>query len=120
MEKKILIVEDNPDSRDLLAVMLKREGYTVYTADDGLEGLKLVAMDCPDIIITDITMPNVDGIEMVKILRHRPECNKLPIIVMSAYGSGTLRKAVAAGADEVVSKPLAFDAFLEAIERLLE
>lgn len=120
MEKKILIVEDNPDSRDLLAVMLKREGYTVYTADDGQEGLKLVAMDCPDLVITDINMPNVDGIEMVKILRNSSECNKLPIIVMSAHGSGILTKAVSAGADEVVPKPLAFDTFLRAIERLLD
>ena len=120
MEKKILIVEDNPDSRDLLAMMLKHEGYAVYTAEDGREGLKLVKMDCPDLIITDINMPNVDGIEMVRILRDRPECGKLPIIVMSAYGSGTLRKAVSAGADEVVPKPLAFDPFLKAIERLLE
>ena len=118
-EKKILIVEDNPDSRESLATLLKLEGYTVYTADDGQEGLKLAALDCPDIIITDITMPNVDGIEMVRILRDRPDCNRMPIIVMSAYGSGSLKTAAAAGADEVVAKPFSFDPFLKAIERLL-
>lgn len=120
MEKKILIVEDNLDARDILAMMLKGEDYTVYTAKDGLEGLKLVELDCPDLIITDINMPNLDGIEMVRVLRERAECNKLPIIVMSAYGSRILTKAMEAGADQVVSKPLAFDWLLSAVGRFLE
>ncbi|HEY7910400.1 MAG TPA: response regulator [Blastocatellia bacterium] len=118
--RKILIVEDNPDFRDLLAIMLKDEGYTVYTADDGEEGVKLVDADCPDLIITDINMPHMDGIEMVRVLRQKPECNRVPIIVLSAYGSGNLKDAIKAGADEAVRKPLDYDWFVTAINRLLE
>lgn len=117
--QKILIVEDNPDFRDLLSLMLKSEGYTVYTADDGEEGVKLVEADCPDLIITDINMPHMDGIEMVRVLRRRPECNKVPIIVLSAYGSGNLREAMRAGADEAVRKPMDYDRFVDAINKLL-
>ena len=93
MPAKILIVEDNPDMRELLAVALKMEGHTVYTADDGREGLKLVHADCPDLILSDITMPNLDGVEMVRCLRQMPECNKVPVLIMSAYGSGNLAQS---------------------------
>ncbi len=118
--QKILIVEDNQDFRDLLALMLKGQGYEVYTADNGEEGIRLVDANCPDLIITDINMPRMDGIEMVRVLRRKPECNKVPILVVSAYGSGSLKEAMSAGADQAVRKPLDYDRLVVAISRLLE
>jgi CheY-like chemotaxis protein len=105
MPAKILIVEDNADSRDCLALLLKEKGYKVYTAEDGEQ---------------DINMPHMNGIEMVRLLRDRPDCSKLPIIVVSAHGSGSLKDAMSAGADDTMRKPIDFVLLAEAIERLLE
>jgi CheY-like chemotaxis protein len=117
---KILIVEDNRDTRDLVALALRLEGYTVYTASDGNEGIELVRADCPDLILSDINMPNLDGIEMVKCLRAMPECNKVPVLIMSAYGSGNLTQAIEAGANQAMRKPLDIEILIKAINRLLK
>jgi CheY-like chemotaxis protein len=114
------VVEDNPDARDILAVLLRTKGYTVDTADDGREAVELVQNDCPDLILSDINMPNLDGIEMVRILRQHPECDKVPILIMSAYSSGQIDKAIEVGANDAMAKPLDFDLLIKAIHRLLE
>jgi CheY-like chemotaxis protein len=118
--KKILIVEDNPDTRDLLALLLTKQGYTVQTASDGKEGLKLIQADRPDLVITDINMPHISGVELINLARRLPECATLPIIVMTAYGSGKASDALSAGADEAVKKPLDYEAFIDGINELLK
>ncbi|HYP26731.1 MAG TPA: response regulator [Blastocatellia bacterium] len=119
MENKILIVEDHPDSRDLLAILLRQRGHTVYTAEDGREGLKFISLDTPDLIITDLNMPNLDGIEMIKILRGQPECQGLPVIVVTAHGGEKRSKAIEAGANEAMDKPIDCEALFRTIDRLL-
>ena len=119
MGKKILVVEDAADARDLLALLLRREGYTVDTASDGREALKHIKLDCPDLIITDINMPHLNGVELIKLVRQLPECNDLPIIVMTAYGSGKASDALEAGADHALKKPLEYDSFIVGINELL-
>jgi DNA-binding response OmpR family regulator len=120
VEQKILLVEDHPDTRDLLALMLRSIGFTVYTADDGFEGLKLVAADCPALIITDLHMPNLDGINMIRILRDQPECKTVPILVVSACESRKISDAITAGANEAICKPIDFDSLERVIARLLD
>lgn len=119
MEKIILVVEDHPDSRDLLALYLRLQGYTAYTAEDGREGLKLIQQDCPHLIITDLSMPYLDGIEMIKRIRKMPECQTTPIIVMTAYGSGEELAALEAGANQSLAKPIEYEALIQQINRLL-
>lgn len=119
MENKILVVEDHPDSRDLLALLLKQRGHTVYTAEDGREGLKFISLDPPDLVITDLNMPNLDGIEMIKTLRGQPECEELPVIVVTAHGSEKMGEAVEAGASEALHKPIDCEALFSMIDRLL-
>ena len=119
MENKILIVEDHPDSRDLLALLLRERGHTVYTAEDGREGLKFISLDKPDLIITDLNMPHLDGIEMIKALREQMECKELPVIVVTAHGSGKIRQAIEVGASEAIYKPIDCDLLFSAIDRLL-
>jgi CheY-like chemotaxis protein len=115
----ILIVEDNPDQRDFLAIMLEQQGYTIHTATDGSEGLRLIKSFTPDLIISDIMMPNLDGIEMVKELKKNPEYQSIPVLMLSAYGTNKLFEAINAGASHVMRKPLDFDFFFKAIDRLL-
>jgi CheY-like chemotaxis protein len=119
LSAKILIIEDNPDQRGFLAIMLEQHGYRTFTATDGLDGLQQVQTHRPDLIISDIMMPNLDGIEMVKTLRRIPTCKEIPVLMLSAYGTNKLFEAINAGASHVMRKPLEFDYFFMAIKRLL-
>jgi CheY-like chemotaxis protein len=115
---KILVVEDDADQRQLLVLMLKWEGYTIFTAGDGNEGLEKARENAPDLIISDITMPNLDGITMVQALRDMPDFKRTPILMVSAYGSGNLRDALNAGANQIMRKPLDFSALMTTIREL--
>jgi CheY-like chemotaxis protein len=115
MSAKVLIVENNVDSRNYLAALLKIKGYTVEMAADGQEALRHSLAHHPDLIISDIMMPNLDGVQMLKALLVIPECSSIPILVVSAYGSGRLEDALQAGADNVLRKPLNCDLLLKMI-----
>ena len=119
MSAKVLIVEDNPDSREMLSFILKYEGYNVFTASDGGEGLTQAQTTCPDLIISDLEMPNIDGIEMVRTLRHLPEYKKVPILVLSAYDNDSLSQAIQVGATEAMRKPFELDSLVKTIKGLL-
>jgi two-component system chemotaxis response regulator CheY len=116
---KILIVEDSTDAREMLAMLFHIEGYTVATAEDGMEGLMRASADSPDLILTDINMPNIDGAEMIKLLRAQPGSSRVPIVVMTAYGADVAGRAVASGADRALSKPVDYDLLLETVKDLI-
>ena len=119
MLSKILIVDDNTDSRVFLATLLRLKGYIVNTATDGKDGLEHIRVDLPDLIITDLNMPHLDGVEMLKALREMPDFRRVPIVAISAYGSGRLSEAAKVGADYTMRKPLTCDVLLETISRLV-
>jgi two-component system, cell cycle response regulator DivK len=119
MSFKILIVEDNADSRNLLHFILTGKGYTVATAIDGAEGVYMAKVEVPDLLITDMMMPNVDGIELIKQIRAEAETAAMPILVYTAYGTETVEMAIAAGANQSFYKPIDLDRMLEYIEELL-
>ena len=120
MPKKILVIEDNLDMRELVHLYLTREGFTVITASDGREGLYLATAERPDLIISDINMPNLDGLELVAQLRAHPEFKDLPIIVFTAFGFVERDNAIKAGADRAIDKPMEFEALIEDVNELLE
>jgi DNA-binding response OmpR family regulator len=117
--EKILIVDDNSDTRELLAKLLELESFTVVTAEDGLMGLKMASDELPDLIVTDITMPNLNGIDMIRLLRKKLEFKQMPIVTITAYGRSTVDKAIEAGADLALTKPVEFDALINDINHLL-
>lgn len=80
----VLVVDDQPDKRMLLAFALESEGYEVHTADDGVEGLSAVETHQPDLIITDVMMPRMDGYEMIRRVRANPQTKFIPVIIQSA------------------------------------
>jgi two-component system, chemotaxis family, chemotaxis protein CheY len=116
---KILIVDDEAETRDFLTFILSRAGYTVIQAKDGLEGLTQVQENHPDLILSDITMPNLDGIEMVRRLRQLPNFKRIPILVMSAFGMGKLTEAMAAGADYTMLKPVNCASLIETVRKII-
>jgi CheY-like chemotaxis protein len=120
VSSKILIVEDSIDAREMLAMLFNLEGYSVATAEDGREGLRRASADNPDLIVTDIQMPYLDGDEMIRLLRAQPDCKRVPIIVMTAYGDETGSRAVQSGADRAFTKPVDYDLLLQTIKDLID
>jgi CheY-like chemotaxis protein len=106
MAKRVLVVEDHLETRDVIALWLGLFGYEVITADDGQEGLEIACAERPDLIVTDMQMPYVDGIEMIKRLRSMPECGEVPILVIMAYEMEYAREAIEAGANRALAKPI--------------
>ncbi|HST21707.1 MAG TPA: response regulator [Blastocatellia bacterium] len=119
MGKKVLVVEDHHDTSFMLCRLLKMEGYEVEHAIDGMVGYSTATSEHPDLIVTDVQMPRMNGIEMIKRIREEDEFRQTPIIVMSAYGKRIIDDALKAGADDFVEKPIDFDKFLTTIRAKL-
>jgi len=119
MGKKVLVVEDHHDTSFLLCRLLKMEGYEVEHAIDGMVGFSTATNAHPDLIVTDIQMPRMDGIEMIKRIRKSRPISGTPIIVMSAYGKRLINDAIEAGADAFVEKPIDLDNLLATIKSQL-
>lgn len=116
---KILVIDDSPDLRDLFICMLKDRGFQVLTAEDGLKGLEMAEVERPNLIITDIEMPNLDGIQLITCLREKSGFSEVPIWAVSARGGEILANALSAGATLALQKPLDFDSFINRINCLL-
>lgn len=116
---KILVVDDNASVREVFTVMLSLHGFQVITAEDGLSGLKTAEAVMPDLIVTDIDMPKLDGIQMIAILRQRTEFMEVPILVISGCNQEKATSALMTGANQAVSKPVDFDSFIGLVSQLL-
>jgi DNA-binding response OmpR family regulator len=116
---KILIIEDNRDSRDILSKLLRMSGYDVVSAADGETGYSAAIESQPDLIITDVNMPRMDGIEFVRRVRANDSLARTPVLVVTAFGSTVAREALEAGADASAEKPFDFDRFLTTVENLI-
>ena len=115
---KILLVEDNEMNRDMLSRRLLRLGYSVVVAEDGEEGHELAVHEHPDLIVMDVALPRMDGLEVTRLLKSNDETKQIPIIVLTAY-SQNREKAFAAGCDAFASKPVSFRKLNEMIESQL-
>jgi len=104
MARKILVVDDESDIRELLKNFLATEGYNVILAADGEAALRLAAEENPDVIILDIRMPGIDGIETCRRLRATKSTSLIPVIVATALRDA-LMESLEAGADDFVTKP---------------
>ena len=115
---RILVVDDEESARNGLAKLLQQEGYVVETAADGALALAAIAENPPGLIISDLKMPNMDGMELLKQLRERGV--ETPTIVATAFGEvATAVAAMRAGAEDYLTKPIDFDALLLVVERTL-
>lgn len=120
MGKKILVIEDDFDTRYVLSLILKTEGYEVVTAADGECGLAVAVEQQPDLVVADIALPVMNGIEMMKRMKSRLETSKIPVFAITAYGPNTINSALAAGARVCHAKPLEFKSFLTVVRTLLQ
>lgn len=112
----ILVIEDYSDTRELLSVLLYRKGYKVVQAASGLEGLVKAGKTYPDLILLDLALPEMDGIEAARRIHDTPDLSHIPIFVVSAYLDPEIEAEVrAAGCLEMFSKPFDFESLLETI-----
>jgi CheY-like chemotaxis protein len=118
--KRILIIEDDDITRELMRMTLERRGYEVTAAEDGVRGYDTAIFLKPDLIVTDIRMPAADGIHVMRRVRDTPTLENTPILVTTAFGTGTATFSLGLGADAFEPKPLDPQSFLATVERLLE
>lgn len=118
--KTILLVEDFDDTRLMTKLWLTKKGYRVVEAENGEEAVDLAQRERPDLILMDMMMPGVDGLDATRQIREYQSLQETPIVAVSAYGANEYReKALDAGCDEYVATPFDPDALGNLIERLL-
>lgn len=116
----ILVVDDNADSRDLMKAMLEVDGLKVLFAVDGMDGIEQARRESPVLIITDIAMPRLNGIEMIEQLRAMPEFEHAPILAVTSYGIEGAMEAREAGASRALSRPIQNHLLLDFVQDLLK
>ena len=118
--KKILIVEDEPQMRKNMQLILTREGFAVVTAADGADGIVLAKRELPDLILCDVMMPEVDGYGVLGALRAERATETIPFIFLTAKGDTTeIRSGMNLGADDYLTKPVSVGDLLGAIHARL-
>ena len=116
---KILYVEDNQDNIYVLEHRLKRLGHTVVIACDGASGVQLAAIERPDVILMDLSLPVLDGWEATRQIKAAPQTRHIPVIALTANAmTGDREKALSAGCDDFDTKPIVMPRLLEKIRAL--
>ena len=117
----VLIVEDNEKNMKLARDVLQAKGYTTLEAVTGEEGVKLAHERKPDLVLMDIQLPGINGIEAFKRIRGNAPTGKIPVIALTASVTPTDRSAIsAAGFDAFLGKPINLKEFLDTVKRLIE
>jgi two-component system alkaline phosphatase synthesis response regulator PhoP len=118
---KILIVDDEPDLVETLQDRLEMNGYSIVTAGNGKDGLEKALQEKPDIVLLDVIMPIMDGLEMLEALRKHPECKDCAVIMLTARSQRQdIVRARACGIEDYVVKPFDLSELIEKIENVLE
>lgn len=115
----VLLAEDDENQRHLYAIMLQMNGYEVRQATDGKEALDEVLRSRPDVILTDIAMPKMDGIELIKAVKGQEIVADVPIIVMTAFPGQFLNLAEEVGAKVAIAKPFKSEELCQALQQVL-
>jgi DNA-binding response OmpR family regulator len=107
MKRNILVVDDEIGALTLIGIMLERGGFTVLKARNATEALGTLEETTPDLIILDVMMPGMDGIELCRVIRTRDVTNITPVLILSARGDAeSIIRGIEAGADDYLPKPI--------------
>lgn len=117
---KILVIEDNPFNMKLTAFLLTNAGYAVVQAVTAEIALELIPAELPDLVLMDVQLPGMDGLEATHLLKSNPKLSHIPILALTAHAMiNDQEKMLAAGCDGYMSKPFQRDEFLELVNKLL-
>ncbi|MBS1154067.1 MAG: CheA signal transduction histidine kinase [Myxococcaceae bacterium] len=119
--RKILVVDDSPLTRELLSSLLEAVGYDIVNANDGAEAMERLGREAVDLVVTDLEMPKVDGLELTRRLKSHPTLHTLPVVIVTTRGAETdRRKGMEAGADGYITKgDLVRQDLVDVVSRLL-
>ncbi|WP_119067047.1 response regulator transcription factor [Aggregatilinea lenta] len=119
--KRILVVDDEIGALTLIGIMLERGGFEVLKAKDAEQALVVLDHDTPDLIILDVMMPGMDGIELCRVLRQRQETTQTPILILSARGDAkSVMSGMDAGASDYLPKPILHHDLVAKVRRMLD
>ncbi|MCC7447569.1 MAG: response regulator [Anaerolineae bacterium] len=118
--KRVLYIEDNFQNKRLVKKILNAKGYEVLEADDGLKGVDMVAQEKPDLILMDINIPGIDGMEATARIKRQPDLKHIPIIALTANAMrGDREKIMAAGCDDYMQKPINNAKLVETVQNYI-
>jgi CheY-like chemotaxis protein len=121
MKGKILVIEDNEQNLYLMTFILEKNGYQTVAAQDGQAGIEAACRERPDLIILDIQLPLMDGYEVARRLKERPESKDIPIVAVTSYAMvGNRERILAAGCEGYIEKPINPETFVDEVERYLK
>lgn len=119
--ERILVVEDNEKNRKLIRVVLKAKGYEIIEAEDAETAINYLKTNVPDLILMDIGLPGLDGLQLTRQIKQNETTKKIPVIAVTAHAMrGDEEKILGAGCDDYISKPINVGEFPLTIARILE
>jgi CheY-like chemotaxis protein len=120
MGGRVLVVEDNDDWRTIMALFLTRMGYGVVQATDGLQAVEKAAGELPNLILMDLKLPKLSGLEATARIKQNPATTNIPVVLCTAFGPESYQNNPAVGAlAEVVQKPIKLEAFQALVQKYL-
>src|SRR5215213_5454106 len=119
IKSKVSVVEDYDDTREFMKFLLQDYGFDVSEAANGYEAIEAVRLQVPDLILMDISMPGMDGLTAARKIREQKNARETPIIAITAYGESARSKALEAGCDASLSKPIDFEDLEPVLSRYL-
>lgn len=121
MDKRVLYIEDNPQNMRLVRKILHMGGYEIIEAENGLEGVAKALSELPDLILMDINLPDIDGIEATRRIRESDQAHSIPIIALTANAmQGDRERILEAGLNDYLSKPISKNELLEKISSFVD
>lgn len=119
--RTVVIVEDEPDTAEMFAEMMRLSGYEVHKAHRGKAGIALIVQERPDAVILDLMMPDLSGLDVLRILRQDPDLKDIPVIVVSAKGlPEDVQTGLDTGASVYLTKPVSFSDIKSAVEDAID
>lgn len=120
-QKTVLVVEDEPDAAELFAEMMRVNGFRVVKMFSSTPAISMITQERPDVVILDVMMPDVSGLEVLRYMRREPELMHIPVIVVSAKSMPSdIRIGMEAGASVYLTKPVGYLDLKQAVERLTQ
>lgn len=119
MKQRILIADDNEDMRLFCKTVLEMAGHEVQTASDGQAALEEFLRHPPDLLLTDLSMPRMDGFALIRAIKQEPHFAQIPVILCTAYGNGRLKRLKPLGTNLVMEKPIDPEELAQTVETLL-
>ncbi len=120
-QKTVMIIEDEPDAAEMFAEMMRVNGYRVLKMFSSAPAIPMIAQEKPDVILLDIMMPDISGLEVLRFIRREPELLSIPVVIVSAKSMPSdIRTGLDAGASVYLTKPVGFLDLKRAVEQVLQ